>query len=393
MSSFKRPSYEFIEKELIGEVIQLNENAQVLSSTAINITWKLFKPSNLIEGFYVKYKPVGTAGDYQVQTVPNAHHRRQFYVLDGLKKFTTYEILVEPFSGQIRATESNVIQAKTREDVPSHSPTSLQIHMDSLTSILIKWQPPPYEHMNGIILGYKINCLTNETKFNLNLNTNASTRAIILGNLIENMSYCVKVAAYTRPGIGPFTRLECIEMTHFNLLKAHNRQVKKSSESMNNIRGLFSKSWFIGIILLVSFLVFVIIFALFHYLNKSQLIKNAKNSKYILTNDNYSLNTRDTNHNHVHGHNLATANLIVNNNSLNNNNNNNNNGGSATGGNKLNNSSNHYKLVNDTIWLDTLNSFSNQSNQEFILSDADLKNQIYFKQSNFPKFNYTTRLY
>lgn len=144
-----------IEKELIGEIIQLNENPQVLSSTSINITWKLFKPSSLLEGYYVKYKPVGSAVEYAVETVPN-QHRRTHYVLNNLKKFTTYEILVEPYRAHLRASESNVIQAKTREDVPSHSPVSLQIHMDSLTSILIKWQPPPQEHMNGIILGYKV---------------------------------------------------------------------------------------------------------------------------------------------------------------------------------------------------------------------------------------------
>lgn len=176
---------EQIEKELIGEIIQLNENAHVLSSTAINITWKLFKPASLIEGYYVKYKPVGSS-EYQVETVSNQvhgeppgsstrhhnhhqhHHRypsyRTYYVLNNLRKFTTYEILVEPYRAHLRASESNVIQAKTREDTPSHSPLALNILMDSLTSILIKWQPPPQEHMNGIILGYKV--LTH-TFFNL----------------------------------------------------------------------------------------------------------------------------------------------------------------------------------------------------------------------------------
>jgi roundabout axon guidance receptor 2 len=126
-----------------------------MSSTSINITWKLFKPSSLLEGYYIKFKPVGTK-EYQIETVSNSNNRRNYYVLTNLKKFTTYEILVEPYRGQLKASESNVIQAKTKEDLPSHSPVSLQIHMDSLTSILIKWQPPPQEHMNGIILGYKV---------------------------------------------------------------------------------------------------------------------------------------------------------------------------------------------------------------------------------------------
>jgi hypothetical protein len=59
----------------------------------------------------------------------------------------------------------------------------------------------------------KINCISNETKYNIHLNTNSTTRAIILENLIEGMKYCVKVAGYTKVGTGPFTQpFKCIEM-------------------------------------------------------------------------------------------------------------------------------------------------------------------------------------
>ena len=56
----------------------------------------------------------------------------------------------------------------------------------------IKWQPPPINHMNDVINGYKISCLANKTKYNINLNTYATTRAINnCGNLIEYMKYCI----------------------------------------------------------------------------------------------------------------------------------------------------------------------------------------------------------
>ena len=59
----------------------------------------------------------------------------------------------------------------------------------------------------------QINCVANETKYNIHLNTNATTRGIIIENLIEGMKYCIKVAAYTKIGIGPFTQpFKCIEM-------------------------------------------------------------------------------------------------------------------------------------------------------------------------------------
>ena len=75
-------SNEILEKALTGEVVQLNEPADVLSSTSINITWKILKSGNLIEGFTIKYKPIGSK-EYKIETIT---------------KFTPYEILIEPFS-------------------------------------------------------------------------------------------------------------------------------------------------------------------------------------------------------------------------------------------------------------------------------------------------------
>ena len=43
---------------------------------------------------------------------------------------------------------------------------------------------PPARHVLHVC--GKISCVANETRFNLNLNTNSTTRAIILGNLVEN---------------------------------------------------------------------------------------------------------------------------------------------------------------------------------------------------------------
>lgn len=349
-----------IEKELIGEIIQLNENPQVLSSTSINITWKLFKPSSLLEGYYIKYKPVGSS-EYQTETVSNTH-RRNNYVLGGLKKFTTYEIMIEPYRGHLRASESNVIQAKTREDVPSHSPVGLQINMDSLTSILIKWQPPPQEHMNGIILGYKVNCLTNETRFNLNLNTNASTRAIILGNLIENMSYCIKVAGYTRIGIGPYTRLECVEMTAAALAvatQARNNLVNHQKQDTSSASTLLaSKTWLVALITLAFVSVLVLVGLVIRFVRrrrrshrcngggkhgselmrrKSSSSSSSKKSGFVLASENFTLLNK-------------SANALIQ---------------SKFGETNTSGLPNQYKMVNDTIWLDTLNSFGNRSQHEF----------------------------
>ncbi len=172
--------------------------------------------------------------------------------------------------------------------------------MESKTSLTIKWQPPPYTSLNGIILGYrvglrssstrrcalflnksyfpkKINCIANETKFNIFLNTNASTRGIILGNLVEDMKYCVKVAAYTKVGSGPFSQPTiCIDMNRKNSITAKDRTY------IDKFRDIMIEPWFI-VIGAVSCLVTVfILFFCTWCIYKRSTNKTKYNSSVVL---------------------------------------------------------------------------------------------------------------
>jgi hypothetical protein len=148
---------------------------------------------------------------------------------------------------QVDVDVGEVLVGYFRQILPRQSPSNVVVQVESKTSLTIRWQPPPYTILNEIILGYrvdlrsssirrcalflnksyfpkKINCIANETKFNIFLNTNASTRRIILGNLVEDMKYCVKVAAYTKVGSGPFSQPTiCTDMNRKNSITAKYR--------------------------------------------------------------------------------------------------------------------------------------------------------------------------
>lgn len=183
------------------------------------------------------------------------------------------------------------------------------------------------------------------------------------------MSYCVKVAAYTKVGIGPFTRLECVEMTMTGLL--NNRGTQKNNDILTEEKNIFYKTWFIVLMLALCFTIILVLFGLMRYVKRGSHKFGKKSSgngtkkSYVLASENFTLLNK-------------SANALVQS-KFNPNGTNMNSGGSTS-------ESNHYKLVSDTIWLDTLNSFSNQSNHEF-QGDPDLQNQIYFKQSKQKKIH------
>ena len=106
-------STEYLERQLSNDILQLIEPADVLSSTSINITWRISRPSSLIDGFNIKYKPTGSK-NYKIETI--ADNKRRSHVINSLDKFTTYEIVIEPFCGSVHGYESNMLQMKTKED-------------------------------------------------------------------------------------------------------------------------------------------------------------------------------------------------------------------------------------------------------------------------------------
>ena len=108
-----------IEQELSGDVIQLvDPMLDSIASSSVNVTWKVFKSAYLIEGFRVKYRPVG-GKEFKSEIVSDP--KKRWIVLQNMLKFTTYEITIEPFSGEIFGAESNLIQVKTKDDGKAYS--------------------------------------------------------------------------------------------------------------------------------------------------------------------------------------------------------------------------------------------------------------------------------
>ena len=91
--------------------------------------------------------------------------------------------------------------------VPTAAPTNVQVGMLNLTSGVVRWSPPPPQHHNGILLGYKIQVKAgNSTKILAQMTLNSSTLSVGLHNLTTGATYSARVVAYTRVGAGPYSK-------------------------------------------------------------------------------------------------------------------------------------------------------------------------------------------
>lgn len=91
-------------------------------------------------------------------------------------------------------------------------PTDVQVRLMNLTTLRISWLPPPADSVNGILKGYEIVVLGNDTEFDRNLTTSERAASVTLFRLIPGMTYKVKVAATTNAGVGVFHGEEEVTM-------------------------------------------------------------------------------------------------------------------------------------------------------------------------------------
>lgn len=78
------------------------------------------------------------------------------------------------------------------------------------TAIFLKWQPPPEDRINGILLYYQIIIrgfdTLNVSKILANMSVESTSPSLMLANLTTGVTYSVSVAAATRIGIGVYSK-------------------------------------------------------------------------------------------------------------------------------------------------------------------------------------------
>ena len=79
--------------------------------------------------------------------------------------------------------------------VPTLGPQSVVMTATDSTTVLIFWIPPPFEHQNGVIRGYRVNITETETGIAYRLVTAATT--LTVSSLHPFYTYECIIAAFT----------------------------------------------------------------------------------------------------------------------------------------------------------------------------------------------------
>ncbi|CAF4337427.1 unnamed protein product [Rotaria socialis] len=251
-----RNSFGYGPPSILSELIETKNNQQsmdeliylydpiAIQETSLTIKWNILQKNSLINkiSIYIINKK---ESHERIETVTNS---LTTYTINNLRPDTDYAIHLVPMLDSI-GRASNQISIRTLESTPSSSPTNVLVQLISTTVLSIRWSSPLENETNGQIIAYKVNCLgSNETTSIRLTNISSDAKGLHIRSLIENMEYCISIAARTRMGYGPYSRPMCVIMNE-KFLQINQNQLKY------RLREVISQPWFLSIIILSSILV------------------------------------------------------------------------------------------------------------------------------------------
>uniref|UniRef100_UPI00398E8B9A roundabout homolog 1 isoform X2 n=1 Tax=Pristiophorus japonicus TaxID=55135 RepID=UPI00398E8B9A len=194
-------------RELLDVRIYLDNVTVLPSSSHVHLHWKVISLSQRIEGFNVFFRAfMPPSTEWMEQQVASPVERNA--VLITLKRGYKYEFKVQAYSGRLYSPDSNTKHGRVPEEVPDAPPHSVIIATteNRNDSIVVSWEPPPPESHNGIIKGYKVWCLANETQHHRNWTVDGSTHQLEIPALNSGIEYRVQIAAINGAGVGVHTK-------------------------------------------------------------------------------------------------------------------------------------------------------------------------------------------
>ncbi|XP_031349288.1 protein sidekick isoform X2 [Photinus pyralis] len=198
-------------KEGVPESPPIIEKVEAVTSTAVQVWWIPPDPqkiNGINQGYKLQSWRYDLLEDRNAETKMITVHpnlldplAKQTTVIDGLEKFTEYNITVLCFTNPGDGEISDFVPIKTLEDVPGEV-SNLQFDEVSDRSVTVMWQSP--KQINGILKGYQVAYQIKDKPDTLKVhNLTADRTSIEIDHLQATTHYRFEVTAWTATGSGP----------------------------------------------------------------------------------------------------------------------------------------------------------------------------------------------
>ncbi|KAL1471733.1 hypothetical protein MTO96_039776, partial [Rhipicephalus appendiculatus] len=128
----------------------------------LKVTWKPPVPElrhGAIRGYYVGYKLHNSSDLHLYKTVESRGDGDEAAgecVLNNLRKFTKYSVLVQAYNAVGAGPRSDEVIVYTAEDVPQVAPSGVHCSASSTTSLRVSWAVLHEKRLDGLHKGYRV---------------------------------------------------------------------------------------------------------------------------------------------------------------------------------------------------------------------------------------------
>uniref|UniRef100_A0A3B1IUI9 Receptor-type tyrosine-protein phosphatase F n=1 Tax=Astyanax mexicanus TaxID=7994 RepID=A0A3B1IUI9_ASTMX len=188
-----------------------------LSSTSIQVSW-VAPPAASRHGNIVRYSLAYQAlsgEDQERHEVKDISADTSSYLLEGLEKWTEYQVWVKAHTDVGPGPESSSTRIRTKEDVPGAPPRRVEVDIINSTTLRVSWKPPLAQKQHGQVRGYQVvysrveNGEPRGQPTILDVALPEAQDAFITGLQAET-SYSITVAAYTTKGDGARSKAKVV---------------------------------------------------------------------------------------------------------------------------------------------------------------------------------------
>ncbi|XP_077955157.1 receptor-type tyrosine-protein phosphatase S isoform X13 [Gasterosteus aculeatus] len=201
------------------------------SSTSLRVNWKpppTEGQNGELAGYELRYQRVsGAEGGGQgqdVKALPIPGQQGQT-VLEGLEKWSWYNISLAAFTSEGTGPNSPVLICRTDEDVPAAAPRQVDVQPLNYSALRVTWRSVLPRSRQGQIRGYQVHFSRAESGESRNLprikdllldesqmeDGDSTQYELILGGLKAETLYSISVAAYTTKGDGAHSKAKLVQ--------------------------------------------------------------------------------------------------------------------------------------------------------------------------------------
>ncbi|XP_048832208.1 receptor-type tyrosine-protein phosphatase S isoform X3 [Brienomyrus brachyistius] len=189
------------------------------SSTTLLVSWRpppAESQNGALAGYSVRYQAAGAEAGAEPLDEPTVAPSSEQVLLQGLEKWTEYQVTVAAFTSMGSGPESQPLLCRTDEDVPGAPPRRVEVEALNSTALRVSWRSLPSGRQHGQIRGYQVHYVRVENRESRGPplirdvmladaqweTDDTAEYEMVIGGLQPETTYSITVAAYTTKGDG-----------------------------------------------------------------------------------------------------------------------------------------------------------------------------------------------